>query len=513
MCEEHKGEEGERAGDNAEEMKWVVATENLRPLIRSGIDVKAFDAQDEEWLDATVLFAVTMGRYKVRFKNSKEVTQLGVSHIKIEVPVSMDLEQSLSGNATKLLAAPVRLADLSENKREKKKEGVAKDYKMRERQKKAWEDTLRKKEAEEKRKWDAMVAREQKRRDLAEKRKEESFHTYLQSRAASTTRNTEVWIGDFSMGTEDGGAELIADSELKLAPGHRYGLIGRNGAGKTTLLRHIGCYEIDRFPKQLRVVHVEQEIVGDDTPVLEAVLKSDMELAILKADYARLTGERKQGEEFSKEEDAELANVIERLEDIDADGAEARASTILAGLGFTVEMCGMKTRELSGGWRMRVALSQALFISPDILMLDEPTNHLDFPAVIWLEEYLLTYEKTLLVVSHDRVFLNNIITDVVFLHNKKLQYYKGNYDTFETVREDQFKQQRREYEADQAKRAHIQKFIDKFRFNAKRATLVQSRIKVRSCTLSHLMYVCMIVCMCASHCLYMCFSSHVVFPL
>jgi len=126
---------------------------------------------------------------------------------------------------------------------------------------------------------------------------------------------------------------------------------------------------------------------------------------------------------------------------------------------------------------MRVSLACALFVGPDILLLDEPTNHLDFPAVIWLQKYLLKYTKTLVIVSHDRHFLNHVTTDIVHLHNKSLNYYKGDYDTFDKVRKEQMLAQKRAYEAYEAKRKHMQEFIDKFRFNAKRASLVQSRIK------------------------------------
>jgi len=135
------------------------------------------------------------------------------------------------------------------------------------------------------------------------------------------------------------------------------------------------------------------------------------------------------------------------------------------------------TKSLSGGWRMRVALGTALFLSPDILLLDEPTNHLDVLSVLFLERYLQNYPKTFILVSHDRIFTNNVITDVIHLENRQLNYYKGDIDIFENTRENQRLQQQREFESQQARRAHMQKFVDKFRYNAKRASLAQSRIK------------------------------------
>jgi len=181
-----------------------------------------------------------------------------------------------------------------------------------------------------------------------------------------------------------------------------------------------------------------------------------------------------------KQDDADTARVneiYERLERLDAASAEARAAEVLGGLGFTTLMQRLPTRALSGGWRMRVALACALFVRPDVLCLDEPTNHVDFPAIAWLEDYLSRYKSTCLIVSHDRHFLNHVATDIVHLTNKKLAYYRGNYDEFIEARSEKMRHSKRAAAAADAKRAHIQEFITKFRANAKKASLVQSRIK------------------------------------
>ncbi|GJP45713.1 hypothetical protein CLOM_g5061 [Closterium sp. NIES-68] len=291
------------------------------------------------------------------------------------------------------------------------------------------------------------------------------------------------------------GKDLISDASITLAFGRRYGLIGRNGTGKTTLLKHMAMHAIDGIPRSCQVLHVEQEVVGDATTVLECVLSADLERTALLQEEKQLLA-RKSGPEAGEEEGKKreaggaeagagedeaaakrLAEVYKRLEDIDAYSAESRAASILAGLSFTTDMQSRATKTFSGGWRMRVSLARALFIQPDLLLLDEPTNHLDLHAVLWLEDHLLTWPKTLVVVSHAREFLNTVVTDIVHLHNQKLTTYKGNYDTFEKTRNERIRNQNKAAEANDAKRAHIQAFIDKFRYNAKRASLVQSRIK------------------------------------
>jgi ATP-binding cassette subfamily F protein 3 len=299
---------------------------------------------------------------------------------------------------------------------------------------------------------------------------------------------------------------LIQDADLTLLSGRRYGLVGRNGAGKTTLLRHIAGRELSGIPDHIQILHVEQEAVGDDTTVLESVLQADIERAALLKEEKELlrvlktdsSGASKMASSAAvpstsgsnpgpstapnpeqKGGDLRLTQIYQRLEEIEADTAEARASAILAGLGFPPASQGRPTKEFSGGWRMRMALSRALFCQPDLLLLDEPTNMLDIGAVIWLENYLRTWKHTLLIVSHDRNFLNAVATDIIHLTNeKKLETYRGDYDAFERTRMERLKNMQKSREAQDKMRAHTQRFIDRFRYNAKRASLVQSRIKM-----------------------------------
>ncbi|RYY32773.1 ATP-binding cassette domain-containing protein, partial [archaeon] len=304
-------------------------------------------------------------------------------------------------------------------------------------------------------------------------------------------KRQDVNITGFSMGY--GGELLLSNADLHIVAGRRYGLVGRNGMGKSTLLRHMAHGEVagagaQTFPKNMRVLHVEQEVVGDSTNVLQTVLDADVERSRLLREEASLTAFLEGvNEEATAAGTAagwtidtaneRIATIAARLEAIDAASAEARASAILAGLGFTNDMQTWPTKSLSGGWRMRVALAAALFCEPDVLCLDEPTNHIDAKSTLWLVEYLLTYPHTLIIVSHDRWFLNQVCTDVIHLTDRHLEYYRGDYDTYERLRAEKARHAARAAESQDMKRAHIQAFIDKFRYNAKRASLVQSRIK------------------------------------
>lgn len=281
---------------------------------------------------------------------------------------------------------------------------------------------------------------------------------------------------DISIGTK----QLLTCADLTMAYGRRYGLVGRNGIGKTTLLSMISSGQL-RIPSGISMLSVEQEVTGDDTRVIDAVLSSDSRRQqMIDREHvlqARLNKENLTEAEKNKWND-ELSKLYVEMETLQLDKAPARAASILYGLGFTPDEQKKPTREFSGGWRMRVALARALFVKPDLLLLDEPTNMLDMRAVYWLEGHLQSWEGTILTVSHDRKFLNEICTDIVHLHTRRLDHYKGNYDSFEKTMKEKLTQQAREYEAQQTLRQHTQEFIDKFRYNAKRAPMVQSRIKM-----------------------------------
>ncbi|XP_062008946.1 ABC transporter F family member 4-like [Rosa rugosa] len=258
----------------------------------------------------------------------------------------------------------------------------------------------------------------------------------------------DISIDSFSVAAR--GKELLKNTSVKISHGKRYGLIGPNGMGKSTLLKLLAWRKIP-VPKNIDVLLVEQEVVGDDRSALEAVVSANEELVKLREEVAALQNSDsapRGEEEDSHDDDAgeKLAELYDQLQLMGSDAAEAQASKILAGLGFTKDMQGRPTKSFSGGWRMRISLARALFVQPTLLLLDEPTNHLDLRAVLWLEEYLCRWKKTLVVVSHDRDFLNTVCTEIIHLHDLKLQFYRGNFDDFETGYEQRRKEVNKKFE-------------------------------------------------------------------
>ena len=251
----------------------------------------------------------------------------------------------------------------------------------------------------------------------------------------------DIKIENFSISAR--GNDLFSNATLYIANGRRYGLVGPNGMGKTTLLKHIANRQLS-IPPNIDVLLCEQEVQADEKNALEILLISDTKRLNLLEEQKRLESQL----ETSKETDLQdkLRHVYDELKAVNADAAEPKARRILAGLGFTPEMILRPSKAFSGGWRMRISLARALFIEPTLLMLDEPTNHLDLNAVIWLDNYLQSWKKTLLVVSHDQSFLDNICTDIIHLDGKKLYYYKGNYSLFKKMLLQTRAQQLKDYE-------------------------------------------------------------------
>ncbi|KAE8687201.1 ABC transporter F family member 4 [Hibiscus syriacus] len=257
----------------------------------------------------------------------------------------------------------------------------------------------------------------------------------------------DITVDNFSVSAR--GKELLKNASVKISHGKRYGLVGPNGMGKSTLLKLLVWRKIP-VPKNIDVLLVEQEVVGDDRTAIQAVVSANEDLVRLREEVAALQNSSHGGEDendLNGDDTGErLAELYERLQILGSDAAEAQASKILAGLGFTKEMQGRPTRSFSGGWRMRISLARALFVQPTLLLLDEPTNHLDLRAVLWLEEYLFRWKKTLVVVSHDRDFLNTVCTDIIHLHDMKLQFYRGNFDDFESGYEQRRKEMNKKFE-------------------------------------------------------------------
>ncbi|WOL18247.1 ABC transporter F family member 1-like [Canna indica] len=266
------------------------------------------------------------------------------------------------------------------------------------------------------------------------------------------------------------GHDLIVDSELELNYGRRYGLLGLNGCGKSTLLSAIGCRELP-IPEHMDIYHLSREIEASDMSALAAVISCDEERIKLEKEVEMLAAEDGGGGEA-------LDRIYERLEAMDASTAEKRAAEILYGLGFNKQMQAKKTRDFSGGWRMRIALARALFMNPTILLLDEPTNHLDLEACVWLEETLKKFDRILVVISHSQDFLNGVCTNIIHMQNKKLKLYTGNYDQYVQTRAELEENQMKQYKWEQEQISSMKEYIARFGHgSAKLARQAQSKEK------------------------------------
>ena len=266
---------------------------------------------------------------------------------------------------------------------------------------------------------------------------------------------------------------LLSDVDLALHAGQRVGVVGRNGSGKSSLFAALmGELEPDRgdidLPGKVRIAWVAQETPKLPDAAIDFVLSGDAQV------HAAV---RAEAEAMAREDWEAVAEAHHRLEELNGYDAGARAGRLLHGLGFPADTHQRPVSDFSGGWRVRLNVARALMTPSDLLLLDEPTNHLDLDAVVWLEDWLRKYPGTLLVISHDREFLDNVSTHTLHLHDGRAKLYTGGYTDFEHQRAEHLRLQQITFEKEQAERAHLQKFIDRFKAKASKARQAQSRMK------------------------------------
>ncbi|MDO9088602.1 MAG: ATP-binding cassette domain-containing protein, partial [Burkholderiaceae bacterium] len=266
---------------------------------------------------------------------------------------------------------------------------------------------------------------------------------------------------------------LLDGASIVLNPGEKIGLVGRNGAGKSTLFALFnGSLHEDAgdfsLPAQWRLAQVAQDMPETDQSATDFVIEGDSALMTAQAE---VTASEDSGD------GERMANAYMALHDAGAHDAPARAQALILGLGFRTSELDHPVNSFSGGWRMRLQLARALMCPSDLMLLDEPTNHLDLDALVWLEAWLKRYEGTLIVISHDREFLDAVTQVTVHIENARLSRYGGNYSKFEDMRAEQMEQQQASYSKQQEKIAHLQKFIDRFKAKASKAKQAQSRVK------------------------------------
>lgn len=266
-----------------------------------------------------------------------------------------------------------------------------------------------------------------------------------------------------------GPQKLLSDVSISIHPGYKVGLTGANGTGKSSLFAMIqGELAQDEgsvsIPPNWVIAHVAQETPSSDMTALAYVLQGDKEYIDLHQQLETAEGEH-------------LGELHARLDAIDGYTTESRAATLLHGLGFSTKQIKNPVNSFSGGWRMRLNLAQALMCRSDLLLLDEPTNHLDLDAVIWLQSWLIQYPGTLILISHDREFLDAVVKHIAHIEHSRLSLYPGNYSAFEHIRAERLAQQQSAYEKQQREKAHMQKYVDRFRAQATKAKQAQSRLK------------------------------------
>lgn len=269
-----------------------------------------------------------------------------------------------------------------------------------------------------------------------------------------------------------GSRVLFQHATMQIHPGWKVGLTGVNGAGKSSLfsalLGGLGADEGElQRPQAWTVAHMAQEIEALDVAALDFVLAGDEE-------YWSIQTQLQESDHLDSQHLAELHG---RFDEINGYAAPAKAAQLLAGLGFLDQQIQLPVKSFSGGWRMRLNLARTLMSRSDLLLLDEPTNHLDLDAILWLEDWLSSYQGTLVLISHDRDFLDAVTDHILHIENAELTLYTGNYSTFETTRAERLAQQQQAFEKQQETRAHLQKYIDRFKAQATKARQAQSRIK------------------------------------
>jgi ATP-binding cassette subfamily F protein 3 len=270
-----------------------------------------------------------------------------------------------------------------------------------------------------------------------------------------------------------GSKTLLENASAVIHPGQKSALIGANGSGKSSLFQLLlSSLSTDSgnlfIPKGWKIAHMAQEVASSDRPALEYIIDGDSRLRALEAAIEQAEQNHHHNE---------LAKLHEQLDDIGGYNAKVRAEQLLLGLGFTVADTQKPANQFSGGWRIRLNLAQALMSPSDLLLLDEPTNHLDLDAELWLEQWLKRYEGTLLLISHDRDFIDNTCQQILHIEHKSLSTYKGNYSAFERQRAEKLSQQQANYEKQQQRIKEIQGFVNRFRAKATKAKQAQSRLK------------------------------------